>query len=321
MLGLVVLAEQLLEYSYDDPGWTKFTGTAVARTFVFPALVVYLLVALKILRDRTQRTLEELRPTVLIGDEVYASVVRRTIAPNSRRDALLASTAVIVVVALWAGLRAYLLNAETCLPGFVPIAASIVTVYAFFGWLLLSFVSASIRHARGLRELANSPLDINIFDPSSLLPFGQLSLLHSYSAVGLVLIPVVLYGLPTRGGYLVVFLAMISLMSLFVPLWGVHQQMVDAKKAALTIIHQQLADIQASLLGGPEVDTASIAALGAHTSTLVHLRELVRQSPSWPFRDSATLARAIAASVSPLLYFILYEVIRGYLFPLLGTSG
>jgi hypothetical protein len=56
------------------------------------------------------------------------------------------------------------------------------------------------------------------------------------------------------------------------------------------------------------------------TAMLVKLRELIQQSPDWPFKDSASVMRAIVAVSSPLVYFILNALIGAYVIPLL-TSG
>jgi hypothetical protein len=57
------------------------------------------------------------------------------------------------------------------------------------------------------------------------------------------------------------------------------------------------------------------------TATLSKLRDLIQQSPNWPFKDTAAVARAIVAVTSPLVYFVLNEIIRTYLFPMLSGGG
>jgi len=51
----------------------------------------------------------------------------------------------------------------------------------------------------------------------------------------------------------------------------------------------------------------SLGDLSDRTGILVDLRELVENSPNWPFTDTAEIARVVVAVASPLVYFILNE--------------
>ena len=64
----------------------------------------------------------------------------------------------------------------------------------------------------------------------------------------------------------------------------------------------------------------SLGDLSDRTGILVDLRELVENSPRWPFTDTAEIARVIVAVASPLVYFILNEIIGIYIIPLLRGS-
>ena len=44
---------------------------------------------------------------------------------------------------------------------------------------IVTLVYSSLRFARGLGDLAESPLEVNVFDPDDLLGFGSLSVRHS----------------------------------------------------------------------------------------------------------------------------------------------
>ena len=113
-------------------------------------------------------------------------------------------------------------------------------------------------------------------------------------------------------------LSLASVLVLFIPLWGVHQQIAQAKERVLASIYRQLADIQSALLQGTEAKMENLAAQADRTGMLVQLRKLIQESPNWPFRDTAAVARAVAAALSPLIYFIITEIIRAYLLPILG---
>ena len=85
-------------------------------------------------------------------------------------------------------------------------------------------------------------------------------------------------------------------------------------------IFQQLSAIQRTLLQGTEAEMDSLGDLSDRTGILVDLRELVENSPRWPFTDTAEIARVIVAVASPLVYFILNEIIGIYIIPLLRGS-
>ena len=117
------------------------------------------------------------------------------------------------------------------------------------------------------------------------------------------------------------FLSIVSILSLFVPLWGVHQQIDGAKEEVLENIYLRLLAIQERLLAEEELDAQTIDNMADRTTMLTRLRELIRQSPNWPFKDSAAVARAIAAVSSPLVYFLLNELIGAYLVPIMTGGG
>ena len=304
LLGLLAGAEQLLEYSLDDPTFSNVTATVVTRALVFPILTVYVLIFLRILKRGAVKALAELRPAVLISDEEYDDYVRRMVSPDRR-----------VVTALLAISVAIMLTSTSDLPPSLPAAVLILGSYVLFGWLLLTMFCASIQQALVLRALARRPLVVNVFDPTNLLPFGRLSLMHSLPNIGVVVIPLILLGPPARAGYLVILLSLATVLALFVPLWGVHKQMDQAQERALTSIHEQFTEIQSALLQETETEVESLADLADRTNALAHLRKIIQESPSWPFKDTAAVARAVVAALSPLIYFVVTEIIRAYLFP------
>jgi len=53
-----------------------------------------------------------------------------------------------------------------------------------------------------------------------------------------------------------------------------------------------------------------VADLNARTNALVNLRKAIQDVPNWPFRSTATVVRAVTAAPSPLIYFLLIELMR-----------
>lgn len=315
LVGLMAVAEQVLERSIHDPTLSGLASITTAKGLVFPILLVYILIFLRMLKRNAVKALVKLRPTVQISDEEYDAYVHRMVHTDKRVGAILLVASVAIMLILFVVLQAELLSSASGLPRSLPVAAFILGNYVLFGWLLLLLFCASIQQAFVLSALARRPLAVNVFDLTNLLPFGRLALLHSLPNVGVVLIPLILLGPPTQAGYLVIFLSLASLLVLFLPIWGVHQQIDEAKERVLVSIHEQLGEIQEVLLRRTELNVEDLAGLADHTTVLVHLRRLIEESPNWPFKDTAAVARSIVAVSSPLVYFVLNEIIRTYLFP------
>lgn len=318
VIALLAVGEQILEYSIEWAAVGEQPVMSPLRLAAAPLLLVYILGHFYFVKRASMAALAELRSKVMVSDEEYDKRVRHMIAANPWVELALLLTAVAVVLALLVGLRSDLLNTNSGLPALLPEAVFIIFIYVLLGWLLLTIAYSSIRQARALDALAHCPLTVNVFDPANLLPFGHLGLIQSLPIVGIVLLPLILFGAPTRGGFIVIGLSAVSFLALFVPLWGVHQQIDRAHENALAAIYDQLQEIQGVLFRGVAADPPNLGALADRTSMLIHLRKTVLEAPNWPFKDSAAVARATIAVTSPLVYFILNELIRAYLLPVLS---
>jgi hypothetical protein len=321
VLGLAALGEQVLEYWLEDPTFATVASLGVAGTFVMPLLIVYILTYLRLLRRATVRALASLRSSVLIDDEEYEARAHHIVCTKPRTEWILLACAVSLVVVLFVFLKADLLRSDWGLPSNIPAAMFILGMYSLLGWLLLMLVHTSIRHGLDLYRLARRPLKVNVFDPTNLLPLGRLSMIQSLPIVGVLLIPMVLLGMPTSGGFLVVAVSAVSLLALFIPLWGVHEQIDQAKEEALDIIYRQLDRVQEQVLVDLDAEIPNFETLSDRTGLMLKLRETIQESSNWPFKDTAAVARAVVAVTSPLVYFVLNELIRTYLFPVLGSGG
>lgn len=321
LLTLLALGEQILEYSLEQSAMGGEASISPLRLAVFPILVVYILGHLGILKRAAVKALAELRPTILISDEEYEGRVRGMIAAKPALEIVLFVASLVVVLVLFAVLQADLLNTNRSLPASLPAVAFIVAMYTLLGWLLLTVVYISIRHGRGLYALAHQPLSFNILDPSNLLPFGRVGLIQSLPLAGIILVPLILFGPPTGGGYLVIGVSIASFLALFVPLWGVHEQIDHAQEHALATIYDQLEHIRGILNQEASGDRPPLGDLADRVSLLMNMRSVIQETPKWPFRDSAAIARAVVAVTSPLIYVILTEIIQTYVFPLLGGGG
>ncbi len=318
VLGIASLVGQILEFWLRDPAFGNLARGAV-DVLAFLGPLIYAAIYLRFLKLEAAHGLAELRPAVQISDAEYEAHVRRTLYAKWYVEVGLLIVSLAITLGLFFAPPRELITLAGARPGGMLIVAYLVLTYVLLGWLVLALVYTVIRSARGLDALARCPLAVNVFDTGNLLPFSRLSLVHSLSPIGLVLIPLILLGPPRQAGFLILALSFISLLLLIIPLWGVHRQISTAKERALSHIGDQLMDAQKELLRSPAdgSQTATLRALADRTQVLMEFRKNVLGSPNWPFRDVGAALRAIGAAISPLVYLVLTELIRAYLLPIL----
>ncbi len=283
-------------------------------------VVLYILTHLRLIKDVSIEALAQLRAAVRISDNRYEQIAARLIRPRPWIEAMLGVLALALGVVFFVLPPDQLRALPHQTPGAVLALALIFLFYVISVALLLSLVYTGIRNAFGLAELARQPLTVNVFDPGPLLVFGRLSLLHSLAFVGVFLIPLVIIGPPQQGGgWLVIGLSTLSLLALFLPLWGVHRQIVKAREQVLASICEELMAVQAALVTGLPKNAEALKTLAERAEALSTFRKNVLSGPSWPFRDFSAVLRAITAAASPLIYLVLNQLIQTYVFPLFSV--
>lgn len=319
ILVLAVTAGQLIEDALDTPSLEMLTpGISIPR-WALALLTLYMLVMLRVIQITSVRTLREVRSVVQVDDATYEGFSERMCRIPWRADIALALLALGFVVFLFPVLHAPLpivrnpaTHELTYLPT-DPLNALIVLVaYWLVGWAALSLLVNTVRLGKALGELTRKPLVINIYDASGVVPLGRFALVLSLAPAGVILI--LLFGLGTPTGPLSWFSFILAscaaVLALVLPLRGVHHQMDRAKKASLGEINHELLQIQRETLGASAPDAARTAHLSNRTNTLVALRKVVQEGPTWPFRDSMAVSRAALVASAPLIYAVLNELIR-----------
>lgn len=312
---LVVVLEQSLEQILLDTGPAGFRLSRL----LLPVLTFYMLAMWKFLRGATLNTVIVLRPVVRVDDATYDYVVKRMLRVRGRTYAMLLVISVGIVILAFVVMGGHLpFGKNVHLPANLLLTSLIVAVYTFFGWLGLALSYCAVKHAVRLGALANSPLVINPLDPEPVLPFGRLSLFHSGSLVGIILILLLALGQPQQPvDFFVIFVASTaSLLALFVPLWGVHQQIARTREAALRRICEQFDRVQADLVGDADLTTSELTDIATRAEKLAQLRTQVLQGPNWPFRNMYGVARALVAAASPLVLVLLTRLIELFVLPL-----
>jgi hypothetical protein len=319
LAGLLV-GEQALEETLIGPQHGASALSRITIRLAVPALMVYLLLSLRLMKDRVIQALTHLRPSVQVDDHEYEELVRRMVFRPTAVDLglfLLAAAGNFILFVV--------LDSPPPIGGSFgmpsdPLAAGyIVFAYSLLGWLVYGLLYAGVQHAAGLGRLARRPLLVNVYDPENLLAFGSVSLLHSLVLAGVIVIPIVMLGRPDSPAsrMLILLNTLGSLMTLILPLVGVYRQMRSAKIKTLGLISTQLMATQDALVQQVDPRSESVSDLNARTTALVTLRKAILESPNWPFRSTTAVIRAVIAAMSPLIYFILIEITRAYLVPVL----
>lgn len=278
-------------------------------------VVLYILIHMRLIKQTTIRGLAQLRPVVKIDDTAYDQHVARMVC-----DRLMVE---LMIVAVAAGLVAlfFILPANGVRrlwqgPADVLAIGVMLLYYLIAFAALLSLVYTSIRNATALSALSRQPLQVNVFDPTPLLPFGRISLVQSLAFVGTFLIPLIIVGPPRAGGgWLVLGLASCGLIALFAPLWGVHRQIVGERERLLASISADLLQVQEKLATAPPAEIEQLKALADRTDLIISLRKHILSAPSLPFRDFGAVVRASIAAASPLIYLVLNQLVQTYIFP------
>ena len=184
-IGLYTAGEQILEHVTAPLAYRYPPNEVLGQAAVIVILMMYILIYLGVLKRRAVIGLTKLRPAVEISDQEYVRYTRSMLNANPRFEVALFAVSVVVNYLLFIVARVDpQMRTDGGMPHSVFLSIIFMSVYVLLGWLLLSLVYTSIRFARGLSMLARKPLEVNVFDPGNLVPFGELSLLHSLAAVG-----------------------------------------------------------------------------------------------------------------------------------------
>lgn len=321
ILGIVVVVTlgQVIEDALDTPSLEMLTPAISIPRWTLVLLTLYMLVMLRVIHRTANRSLRDIRPTVSADEQTFQSLCARMARLPLRLDLLLAGVSLLFVVVLFPVLnsplpitRNPLTNERTFLPGSLWNAALVIVAYALVGWAALSMVVTTVRSGKALGELTHLPLKLDVFDTGNVLPLGRLALVLSLAPAGVVLLLLMGLGTPDRPlawfAFLLVSLA--SVLALILPLRGVHRQMDRVKRDALTDVSHELSEIHHETLSTNPPDATRAAFLSNRINTLVNLRKVIQEGPTWPFQSTVAVSRALLVASAPLIYAVLNELIR-----------
>ena len=176
----------------------------------------------------------------------------------------------------------------------------------------LRLIYVAARFGRLLGRLSREPLEINVFETTPLLPFGNIALAVAFAPAGIIAILLIGLGAPSGfvGWIVLVLASLASLLALLLPLRGIHGQMSRAKDEALAAVNSRISDLYDGVTQSPAPDPAEMTRYRDIAGALIPLRKAVEEMTTWPFRDTVAFGRAVLIAMAPLIYTTLSELIK-----------
>jgi hypothetical protein len=314
----IVLLGQIVEDLADGQTLQMLPPITSARRWTLVAVVLYELAIARLLDQTVQRSLPAIERVLRIDAATFRSYVHRLEPPDRMINAVLLAASALIVTVLFVVLGLDLPMTDNPVTGqklFLPTdgiqAFAVLAGYTVAGWAGLSLIYLTVRVARALEALSREPLEVDVFDTSNLLPFGNIALANALAPVGIIVILLVGLGSPTAWfSWTVLLLAAVaSILALLLPLRGIHRQMGEAKERVLASLNARIRQVFESV-DAVAVDGDQLKGLNERTNTLIPLRKTVAEMTTWPFADTVAFGRAILIASAPLIYTVLSELIK-----------
>ncbi len=314
----VVIVGQLVEDLADSQPLQMLTPIASSRRWTLIAVVIYELVIARILTRTVQRSLPSLKRVLRIDSNAFRGYVHQMEPPDLMVSAVLLAASALITVVLFGAMGLDLpltndpiTNRPLYLSGGGAGSVAILAGYTVVGWAGLRLIYVTVRVGRALGAMCREPLEVDVFDTSKLLPFGNIALASALAPVGIIVILLVGLGQPTNWlSWTVLLLAAIAgLLALLLPLRGIHAQMADAKDAVLADLNARIRQVYDDV-SLSSMDVSHLPGLNERTNTLLPLRKTVGETTTWPFADTVAFGRAILIASAPLIYTVLSELIK-----------
>lgn len=328
-IGVValVVAGQLVEDLADSEPLQMLSPTDAIRRWTVIGAVVYMLVISRVVDGLVKRSLAALSHVVRVAQEELDRYERWLDGPGIRVHGVLLALSAGVVVVLFSVLGTSLpiddpvTNEPTHLPGNLGGAGLVLAEYTLLGWAVVGLAYTTIRRARALGRLSRERFEVDVFDTTSLLPFGNIALATALAPAGIIVILLIGFGRPTAPlSWSVLLVATTaSLLALILPLRSIHRQMARAKQDALRGLNARIREVYErergvgvvhAAGGATQLDDAEVSRLNNRMGTLSALRKTVQEMTTWPFRDTLAFGRAVLIASAPLIYTVTSELIK-----------
>ncbi len=303
-LGIVLVGLNLLLMQWTASGNMRAAAYFIPRQIAPPIITLYSLFAMCYLYQATQTMLTKLRPAVCVDDAEYARLTHQMLTVDARIDAAISVLGTLAALGAFA-YQMVLMRGAGAQGKFNWLNATQGFQLALLGLFVGLLVYAGIERAWGMWRLLQKPLVINFFDTRNLAPISQLSLQISLALIGLVGLPIVLFG----GAVFVVAVqsliyvagAVSALIAFALPFWGVHRQMTRARARELELLEPRLHELYRRLLDHQE------QAAAVEANALAQYRTVLKTAPMFPFQSARVVAQAAVPVLLPILSYLLQQ--------------
>jgi hypothetical protein len=285
------------------------------NVMLYPAIFVYNLLVLPILRRLRNVAIRSFRPLVATGDDDFHRLLAGASLFDRRREWLALSLSAVVGAMLsrsWSSYYPPVLTLYFMGAGALGLGTT--------GW----FIYSSLSGTRLFSQLQRYFVHVNVFDLKPLEPIGRWSLGIALFFIGgttlsLLLIAQHVFILETVVIYVPLVLVPVSVF--FLNMWSTHRVIVEAKdrelartRASLETVYEALNDRAAK---GDMDDTSELL---SSFSAWVTVETRVRAVPEWPYTHSI-LRSLVASALAPILVATVGGVLLELLLRLLSPAG
>ena len=293
---------------------------------LYPAIIMYILGSLPILRRLRDNAIESYRPLVELDDDDFERLLAEAPMFNRRLEWLALCSGVVVGLLLlrpcdytglsrtWSSLGAR----SEWLVLYVLIAGGL------WSGLLGLGVFSSLASIRLFNRFQQHKVDINIFDLKPLEPIGHWSLGIALVFIGGSVLSLLFFPQPTPNVETLVLYSMLILtpvLVFFLNMLSTRQAIVAAKKLKLDMARENLATASQALEAvGAKDQTALTKAQLDSIAAWVTYEKRVKEVPEWPY--TSEIRRNLALStLLPLAVWFLQQLANDFLNRLLHWSG
>lgn len=310
VLTLAVGVASMLYPSLSTSDWTTQQLWQNREGLLNALTLIYMFLAMRWAFIATPRLLQRLRPASATPQSQF-DLFASHIAGKSGNQILLLTPPTLTVIALYRFVMFVLLNGAP--PGEMNFGIGILALPAE-----IAIGVVGVWRMFWLWRLSNAPIQLNLLDASPVYPFGGLSFLYASLLSIRMALRYIFFGNSIIGmmAFFFAIFAVISLLMLIVPIWGVHTQMSNIKANAIRNIDSDLQKITQPLFSSSPLSDAQLAAIAQSTQPLYSLRDRIAQVQAWPVPNSFAAAQALFVSSMPALL----PVAKQYLLPMLGLS-
>ena len=311
ILAAILVGLNLLLLQFATSTNMRVAPFFVPRQLAPPIITIYALFAMAYLYNATRTMMIKLRPAVQVDDDTYAQLTHSMLTVDWRIDMVISVVGVLAALGAF-GYQMMVMRGTNAVGRFNLLNATQGLQLALLGLFVGLLVYSGIERALAMFRLTNQPLAINFFDTRNLAPISQLGLQISLALIGLVGLPIVLFGGATFvvAVQTLIYLAggVSAILAFALPFWGIHRQMTRARARELARIEPRLNDLYRQLLDQREQSVAG------EINALAHYRTLLKTAPMYPYQS----ARVIAQATIPILLPILSYLVQQRLAPLIS---